>query len=136
MVDDDLLRRADVAENDPVKHLHVDKCFNDNGEVFYMHLGRGAPKSFGGYKEEGKTYPSDWIAFADEHLFHGKKKVNSDFLNDLLYSLPRFYVDSFLGRMSTFVQKEQSILILVVRRSINVDDSILSNTFRVLNMPI
>lgn len=45
-----------------------DLCFDDDWNVFYMHLGRGAVKSAGMYKKTGKVSPEQWIEFAEEYL--------------------------------------------------------------------
>lgn len=45
-----------------------DLCFDDNWDVFYLHLGRGTVKSAGMYKKTGKVSPKQWVEFAEEYL--------------------------------------------------------------------
>tara|TARA_B100000315_G_C14550065_1_gene575311 strand:+ start:583 stop:1524 length:942 start_codon:yes stop_codon:yes gene_type:complete len=57
-----------IPLNNPLKKLHSDRCFDDNWNLFYAHLGRGAPKSFGTYNKEGKTNPEQWTKFAEKYV--------------------------------------------------------------------
>jgi small nuclear ribonucleoprotein (snRNP)-like protein len=45
-----------------------DLCFDDDWDVFYMHMGRGTVKSTDMYKRAGKIYPKQWVEFAEKHL--------------------------------------------------------------------
>lgn len=54
--------------NDKYKGFRVNRSVNDNGEVLFMHLGRGIPKTQGIYKKEGRVYFADWIKFCKEIL--------------------------------------------------------------------
>jgi hypothetical protein len=55
-----------VPEDDPLRHLHADKAFDDDRNVIFAHIGRGTPKSAGTYNKPGKTYPNEWVAYARE----------------------------------------------------------------------
>ena len=55
-----------IPQNDPLHHLHADRSFDDEGNVFFMHLGRGATKATGRYHKPGKTTADEWIAYAQE----------------------------------------------------------------------
>lgn len=66
-----------IDEANPIRGLYSDRAFDDAGNVIYMHLGRGTPKSTGDYKTPGKTTASDWIRFANEILFQDSKYKKS-----------------------------------------------------------
>jgi len=57
-----------IAKDNPLHRLHTDRAFDDDRRVIFAHLGRGTPKSAGHYRQPGKTYPEQWIAFAREHV--------------------------------------------------------------------
>ena len=57
-----------IPETDPLRYLYSDRSFDDNGDVFFLHMGRGSVKVTGQYHEPGKTYPKQWIEYAEEHL--------------------------------------------------------------------
>ena len=54
--------------NDRYKGFRVNRSVNDNGEVLFMHLGRGIPKTQGTYKKEGRIYFDGWVKFCEELL--------------------------------------------------------------------
>jgi hypothetical protein len=62
---------AQLAEaiplSSPLRDLHVDRSFDDDGNLIFLHLGRGVRKSAGEHKR-GHS-PEDWIRIAREHLF-------------------------------------------------------------------
>ncbi len=61
---------AQLAEaiplSSPLRDLHVDRSFDDDSNLIFLHLGRGVRKSAGEHKR-GPT-PADWIRIAREHL--------------------------------------------------------------------
>jgi hypothetical protein len=57
-----------IPSSSPLRHLQVDRSFDDDGNVIFLHLGRGVRKSTGNYDDPKKTTPEVWIAFAEEHL--------------------------------------------------------------------
>ena len=57
-----------IPDNHPLKNIHSDRCFDDEGDLFFAHMGRGTSKSSGTYKQEGKTYPREWIVFAEKYI--------------------------------------------------------------------
>ncbi len=57
-----------IPPNNPIKELKCDKAFDDTNEIFYLHLGRGAPKSFGKYKRKNKLTAEQWIDFAKNYI--------------------------------------------------------------------
>jgi len=57
-----------IDPSDPLREMYCDRVFNDDGNVIYLHLGRGTPKATGIYNKPGKTYPEQWISYAEEHL--------------------------------------------------------------------
>jgi hypothetical protein len=56
-----------VPVNDPTvvwtRPIRADRCLDDEGNVLYMHMGRGSFKSIGGYSQPGKTTHEDWVEF-------------------------------------------------------------------------
>lgn len=50
----------------PLGHLHVDRSLDDDGNVVFLHLGRGIRKSSGAHRIG--TTAEEWIRFAEEHL--------------------------------------------------------------------
>lgn len=55
-----------VPASNPLRQLHADKTFDDERNVIFAHIGRGTPKAAGIYDKPGKTYPSEWVAYAHE----------------------------------------------------------------------
>jgi hypothetical protein len=52
----------------PLRAIHADRSFDDDGEVYFMHLGRGTEKAAGRYDKPDRTYPEQWLAYAEEHV--------------------------------------------------------------------
>lgn len=48
------------------QNLHVDRALDDEGNVIFLHLGRGVRKSEGAHTTG--TTPEAWVQFAKEHL--------------------------------------------------------------------
>ena len=57
-----------IPADDPLCHLHADRAVDGERNVIFAHLGRGTPKSLGVYNKPGKTYPKQWLAYAEEHV--------------------------------------------------------------------
>lgn len=55
-----------IPEKSPLRTLNVDRSFNDDEEVIFLHLGRGVRKSSSDVVK-GVT-AEEWISFADEHI--------------------------------------------------------------------
>jgi hypothetical protein len=55
-----------IPESSPLKRFHADRSFDEEGNVIFLHLGRGLRRSLG----EHRTGPfaEDWIRLADEYL--------------------------------------------------------------------
>lgn len=47
-----------------LKSITADKCLDDNGNVVYLHTGRGTVKMLGRYKKPNRTTYKEWIKFA------------------------------------------------------------------------
>ncbi len=60
--------KTDNLVNNPLRDLHSDKCFDDEGDLFFAHMGRGTPKAKGIYNQKGKTYPEEWINYAEHYV--------------------------------------------------------------------
>ena len=54
------------AEN--YKNVPVDRVLNDDGDVIYMHLGRGTDKQFNKYFKRGKLFIPSWKEFINESV--------------------------------------------------------------------
>lgn len=54
-----------LPPDSPHRHLHVDRSLDDDGQVIFMHLGRGIVKSEGACFEQ-RTTPGEWLRFARE----------------------------------------------------------------------
>jgi len=52
----------------PYKSFHVDRALDSDGNVMFMHLGRGVPKTFDVYNKPNRVYLSGWCQFYSEHL--------------------------------------------------------------------
>jgi len=57
-----------MKSDNRLRKMYCDRVFDDEGNVIYIHLGRGTPKSAGKYTKPGKTYPEQWINYADKYL--------------------------------------------------------------------
>jgi hypothetical protein len=55
-----------IPADSPLRSLPVDRSFDDEGNVIFLHLGRGVRKSSDGY-ERGLT-AQEWVTFADREL--------------------------------------------------------------------
>ena len=54
-----------LPEGSPFRAISVDRSVKENGEVFFMHMGRGVEKSVG-VERSGKTTPIEWLKFGRE----------------------------------------------------------------------
>lgn len=50
----------------PFRDLHVDRSFDEDDQVMFLHLGRGVRKAQG--KQPQGTTPDAWVQFAETHL--------------------------------------------------------------------
>ena len=57
-----------IPAADPLRTMYCDRAFDDRGNVIFAHLGRGTVKTAGEYAQAGKTYPPEWIRYADTVL--------------------------------------------------------------------
>ena len=55
-----------VPASSPLRKLRVDRSFDDNGNVIFLHLGRGVRKSSA--NQAAETTPEEWIRFAEGQL--------------------------------------------------------------------
>jgi hypothetical protein len=56
----------EIPLSSPLHDLPVDRCFNDTGEVIFLHLGRAIVKSF--RSPHRGTSPETWINFIKHNL--------------------------------------------------------------------
>tara|TARA_B100001123_G_scaffold437566_2_gene570058 strand:- start:5582 stop:6367 length:786 start_codon:yes stop_codon:yes gene_type:complete len=54
--------------DEPWKSFHVDRCIDSSGNVMFMHLGRGVPKSFNAYNKPNRVYLPGWNEFYLRYL--------------------------------------------------------------------
>jgi len=56
-----------IPREDPttryLRQIRADRCIDDDGNVLYMHMGRGSFKSIGQYSQTGKTTHEEWVEF-------------------------------------------------------------------------
>lgn len=50
--------------------LHVDRAFNEEGEILFLHLGRGAPKTLGTYSKNNRVKLDDWSTFVEKNILN------------------------------------------------------------------
>ncbi len=55
-----------IPSSSPLRDLHVDRSFDDNGNVIFLHLGRGLRRSSGEHRKG--TTAEAWINFVDTIL--------------------------------------------------------------------
>jgi hypothetical protein len=55
-----------IPEDSPFKDFHVDRAFDDQWNVIFLHLGRGVRKSIGEHRRG--TAVEEWVALAHKHL--------------------------------------------------------------------
>ena len=55
-----------IPLSSPLRDLQVDRSFDDDGNLIFLHLGRGIRKSTGEHKKGPSS--ADWIRIAREHL--------------------------------------------------------------------
>jgi hypothetical protein len=55
-----------IPASSPLKDFRVDRAFDDDGNVIFLHLGRGVRKSIGVHVQG--TLADDWVRIAYEHL--------------------------------------------------------------------
>ena len=53
---------------DPYRTIYADRTLDPEGDVIFMHLGRGISKSVTGVVPAGKTSPEQWLSFAEDLL--------------------------------------------------------------------
>lgn len=58
---------ANIPASSPLREFQVDRSFDDQGNVIYLHLGRGVRKCIGVHVKG--TMADEWIRVAREHLF-------------------------------------------------------------------
>ncbi|MFH1047617.1 MAG: methyltransferase domain-containing protein [Patescibacteria group bacterium] len=86
-----------LPEDSPFKDFHVDRSVDDDGDVIFMHLGRGVYKSTGAYTDTEKSIGM-WESFIEKNLLPEKReseKLKQRLFSDNSYSSRRYFVDKF-----------------------------------------
>lgn len=60
-----------IPVSSPLRSLHVDRSFDDQGNVIFLHLGRGVRKATGEHTQG--TTPEEWVRFAREYCLVDQK---------------------------------------------------------------
>ena len=79
------------------KDFNADRSIDDEGNVIFMHLGRGVRKSTGEGKDVEKSIEA-WERFIENNLFPERKEVlalEKKLYSDIGFSCRRFFVDKF-----------------------------------------
>lgn len=58
---------AQIPSNSPLKTLPVDRAFDEEGNIIFLHLGRGVRKSTGDQTVKGLPV-DEWVNFADRNI--------------------------------------------------------------------
>jgi len=53
---------------EPYTNFHSDRAVDDDGNVIFLHLGRGTRKTLGEYSQPGKTLHVDWVEFVEREI--------------------------------------------------------------------
>jgi hypothetical protein len=56
----------EIPPASPLRYFGVDRSFDDEGNIIFLHLGRGVRKAADGYSSS--TTVEAWIRFAEEHF--------------------------------------------------------------------
>jgi len=81
----------------PYKDFNVDRSVDDDGDVIFMHLGRGVQKATGARTDAGKSIGM-WESFIASSLLPEKgevEKLKRKLFSDVNYSVRRYFVDRF-----------------------------------------
>ncbi len=101
-----------IPDNSPLKRLHVDRSFDENNQIFFLHLGRGVAKSEKKGNFKGKTLPQEWIKLGEKYILPNSSGVNltQPCFQNMGYSVRRYYVDEFYARNISYFPKGGKIL--------------------------
>ncbi len=101
-----------IPDSSPLKKLHVDRSFDENNQIFFLHLGRGVVKSQGKGNFKGKTLPEEWIKFGRKCILSkmGKTNLIEPCFQNMFYSVRRYYVDEFYAGSISYFPKKGKIL--------------------------
>jgi len=58
----------DIPDDSPFKNLIMDRAFDDEGDIFHVHLGRGTLKSLGTYKKPGRVSATQFADLIKKHI--------------------------------------------------------------------
>jgi len=57
---------------EPFTNFQVDRAVDDNGNVVFLHLGRGTRKALGQYHQSNKTLHDGWVNFVEKEVLGAK----------------------------------------------------------------
>lgn len=57
---------SQIPSSSPFREIHVDRAFDDEGNLIFLHLGRGVRRSSGLHSKGTST--EEWISAVDKHL--------------------------------------------------------------------
>jgi hypothetical protein len=61
-----------IPSSSPLRELHVDRSFDDEGNVIFLHLGRGVGKCSA--RHRNGTTPQEWVQFAERQLLSSSQE--------------------------------------------------------------
>lgn len=105
-----------IPDSSPFKTIYMDRTFDENKEIFFLHMGRGVIKSEGKGAFEGKTLPEEWIDFGKQYILKESSNmaINAVTIDpcfkDLSYSVRRYFIDDFFARKVMKFGKDGRIL--------------------------
>lgn len=104
-----------MPTDSPFRQLSVDRSFDDQGRVIFLHLGRGVVKTslaLGTAADKG----SPWTEFAQRHLHldlnppPAPGMLEASLYGDIQYSRRRYYVDAFFSQHAGALPQDGCIL--------------------------
>lgn len=100
-----------LPENSPFKRFPVDRSVDDDGNVIFIHLGRGVVKSLNGNDDEVRSI-GKWAEFVRKNILFQDRPMLDALKKRLLcqadYSVRRYFVDRFfVEHVSVFCLDEK-----------------------------
>ena len=108
-----------IPEDSKFRCLQVDRSFDDKGDIFFMHLGRGVAKSLNKYdKPKFIKSPRNWKKVITKYILDERHMTEKDrvtigkwlVVDNPNYSVRRFYIDNFFTRHISLFPADSLIL--------------------------